>query len=276
MQTTLIIALLSALFVATHIGMATARIRAWMVSRLGEQGFLALYSAVASAEFAILLAYYAAHRFDGAAGLCLGATPAIRWALIVAVAVGITLMGGGLVGYPDSPFGVARHNFREPYGIERITRHAFFAGTFMLATAHALLASHLNGTIIFTSLAVLAVVGASHQDGKLLRRGGEAYRHYLETTSMVPFAAILSRRQHIAWRELPVRGLIIALAAAVALRMIHDWIFAHGGLFVIAAVIGGAGILGLLNSLRGRMQSHDMPRSDTRPALDGYRLPRST
>jgi hypothetical protein len=36
MQYTLIIALLSALFVATHIGMVTARIRAWMVSRLGE------------------------------------------------------------------------------------------------------------------------------------------------------------------------------------------------------------------------------------------------
>jgi hypothetical protein len=36
------------------------------------------------------------------------------------------------------------------------------------------------------------VAGARHQDGKLLLRGGEAYRHYLETTSMVPFAAIVS------------------------------------------------------------------------------------
>ena len=36
MQYALIIALLSALFVATHIGLVTARIRAWMVSRLGE------------------------------------------------------------------------------------------------------------------------------------------------------------------------------------------------------------------------------------------------
>jgi hypothetical protein len=45
MQPTLIIALLSALLVATHIGMATARTRAWMVSRLGENRFVALYSA---------------------------------------------------------------------------------------------------------------------------------------------------------------------------------------------------------------------------------------
>ena len=50
MQPTLIIALL----VATHIGMATARIRAWMVSRLGENRFVALYS----------LNYQLAHRKD--------------------------------------------------------------------------------------------------------------------------------------------------------------------------------------------------------------------
>jgi uncharacterized membrane protein len=275
-EPTLIIALLSALFVATHIGMATARTRAWMVSRLGEKRFVVLYSAVASAQFGLLIAYYAAHRFDGAAGLRLGAAPAIRWALIAVIAVGITLMGGSLAGYPDSPFSALAHNFREPYGIERITRHPFFAGTFLLGTAHGFLASHLNGTIVFSSLAVLAVAGARHQDGKLLQRGGEAYGHYLETTWMVPFAAIVSGRQRIAWQELPVRGLIIGLAVAVALRLVHDWIFAHGGLFVIAAVVGGAGILALVSSLRGRSQSHDTPLSDTRPTVDGGRFRRST
>jgi hypothetical protein len=145
----------------------------------------------------------------------------------------------------------------------------------MLVTAHALLASHLNGTIVFSSLAVLAVAGARHQDRKLLQRGGEAYRHYLETTSMLPFAAIVSGRQRIAWHELPIRGLTIALAVAVTLRLVHDWIFAHGGLFVSATVVGGAGVLALVSSLRGRSQSYDTPLSDTRPAADG-RFMRST
>lgn len=276
MQPTLIISLLSALFVATHIGMATATPRAWMVSRLGEKLFVAIYSAVASVQFGVLLAYYAAHRFDGFAGPALGATPAIRWTLMAVIAIGLTLMGGSLVSYPDSPFGVLEHNFREPYGIERITRHAFFAGTFMLVTAHALLASHLNGTIVFSSLAILAVAGARHQDTKLLRRGGNSYRRYLETTSMVPFAAIAAGRQRIAWQELPVKGLAIALATAVGLRLIHDWIFAHGGLFVIAAVVGGAGILGLVNSLRHRSHSRQTPGSEPRPAADSARFMRGT
>ena len=43
MEPTLIVALLSALLVATHIGMASTRCRAGMVSRLGEDRFGALY-----------------------------------------------------------------------------------------------------------------------------------------------------------------------------------------------------------------------------------------
>ena len=43
MEPTLIIALLSALLVATHIGMASTRCRAGMVSRLGENWLVALY-----------------------------------------------------------------------------------------------------------------------------------------------------------------------------------------------------------------------------------------
>ncbi len=43
MEPTLIIALLSALFVATHAGVASARSRAWMVSRLGANWFVAVH-----------------------------------------------------------------------------------------------------------------------------------------------------------------------------------------------------------------------------------------
>jgi hypothetical protein len=42
-EPTLIIALLSALFVAAHIGMASTRSRAWMVSRVGANWFVALH-----------------------------------------------------------------------------------------------------------------------------------------------------------------------------------------------------------------------------------------
>ena len=43
MEPMLIIALLSAPFVAAHIGMASTRSRLWMVSRPGENWFVAFY-----------------------------------------------------------------------------------------------------------------------------------------------------------------------------------------------------------------------------------------
>ncbi len=250
MQSLLVVTLLATLFVVTHIAMSTTPIRSSLVRKIGESRFVTLYGV-----FAALLVYYAAHRFDGLPGLNLAAVPAIRWALITVIGIGIALMVGSLVGYPDSPFSVRGHNFREPYGMERITRHGFFAGTFLLGGAHALLAAHLNGTVFFSSLALLAVVGSRHQDYKLLHRGGEAYQHFLATTSMLPFAAIISGRQRLAWSELPWRGLLIGLAVAWALRTLHQWILAYDGAPALGAVlifVIFAGLASVVSARRGR------------------------
>jgi NnrU protein len=121
--------------------------------------------------------------------------------------------------------------------------------------AHALLAAHLNGTVFFSSLALLAVVGSRHQDYKLLQRGGEAYQHFLATTSMLPFAAIISGRQRLAWSELPWRGLSIGLAVAWALRTAHQWILAYDGALALGAVlifVIFAGIASVVSARRGR------------------------
>ncbi len=255
MQSLLVVTLLATLFVVTHIAMSTTPIRSSLVGRIGESRFVTLYGVVASIQFAALLVYYAAHRFDGLPGLNLAAVPTIRWALITVIGIGIALIGGSLVGYADSPFSVRGHNFREPYGMERITRHGFFAGTFLLGGAHALLAAHLNGTVFFSSLALLAVVGSRHQDYKLLHRGGEAYQHFLATTSLLPFAAIISGRQRLAWSELPWRGLLIGLAVAWALRTLHQWILAYDGAPALGAVlifVIFAGIASVVSARRGR------------------------
>lgn len=255
MQSTLIVALLCAVFVATHIGLASAGVRAWMIGRLGESRWVWAYLIVAAVLFSLIVTYYAGHQFDGPPGPCLGAVPAMRWGLIAVSVAGITLMGSTFARYFNSPYAVFAHNFREPYGIERITRHPLFVGIVMFGIAHALLSSHLNGAIVFSSLAILAAAGARHQDAKLLRRGGEAYQRFLETTSVIPFGAIIAGRQRIVWRELPIVVLTAGLALAITVRLVHNSIFAYGGLFVIAALVGGGAITTLASSLRGQPQS---------------------
>jgi len=131
---------------------------------------------------------------------------------------------------------------RAPRGVERVTRHPFFVGVALLASAHVLFATRLVGAVFFAGLAALAILGARHQDRKLLARRGAPYAGYLAVTSAVPFAAIVARRQRLAWREIPPRGLVLGLAVAAALRAVHASIFAHGGAWVIGVVLAGAAL----------------------------------
>lgn len=233
------------LFGGTHVGLATVSLRRALVARLGELGFIAVYSVIAGAAFAGLVTYYAAHQFAGAAGFAAGEHVLVRGILIVAIVVGFTLALASLWSYPTSTYAIGTERTREPRGLERITRHPFFAGIALAATAHALLATRLTGTVFFAGLALLAVIGSAHQDRKLLALRGAHYARYLAVTSAIPFAAVLSGRQRLVRSEIRWAAVAVALLLAYVLRTVHPSIFARGGLWVIVAVIGGAAVLGL-------------------------------
>jgi uncharacterized membrane protein len=242
-------------FFTTHVGLATRSVRAALAGRLGELGFTVLYFVIASASFAALAAYYAAHRFEGPAGLALGTQAELRWVLMAVTAAGVMLSAAGLAIYPRMPMALFDPLVREPRGVERITRHPFFAGTALAGLAHVLLATRLTGTIFAAGLVLLSVVGPLHQDRKLLARRGEPYRAYLAATSFVPFAAIAAGRQRLVMEEIPFRAAGYGLAIAVALRLGHELIFAHGGAWVIGALVGGGLIAGGQSALRARRQA---------------------
>ncbi len=258
------------LFGGTHIALATRRVRDGLVSRLGESGFRALFSLIAAVSFSVLVHYYTVHRFDGPPGLALGAVPALRWALMAVVVAGVVLIAASLVVYPRSPMAVFNKTVEPPRGIERVTRHALFVGVALIGAAHALLATRLVGAVLQGGLAVVAVAGAWHQDRKLLRERGEPYAAYLAATSTVPFGAIVAGRQRLEWSELPAGALALGVVLAVVLRTVHGSIFAHGGAWVIAAVLGGAALGGVQSARRVRRRPLPSDGSSDRHAWAGW------
>jgi len=239
------VALCWLLFGGLHVGLATRRIRGALVAGLGEWGYILIFSLLAAAGWALLNAYYAVHRFTGAPGLALGQAGPMRGVLLAAVIAGFTLATGSLFAYPTSPYALGNERTRVPRGLERVTRHPFFVGVALAAGAHTLLAPHLPGTVWSAGLALLAVLGAWHQDRKLLALRGEPYKAFLASTSFIPFAAIIAGRQSLVLRELPWMGLAASVAVAFALRYVHGAIFAYGGLWVSATAVVGATVLGL-------------------------------
>ncbi|MGH7858973.1 MAG: NnrU family protein [Candidatus Binatia bacterium] len=240
MSPALTIALLAFLFGGTHVGLAIWPVRRRLVAALGERGYRALFSAVAAVTFVILVRSYASLRMEGAAGFALGAEPAIRWMLMAVVAFGFVLVLLGLVAYPRTPAAMFARDVAPPRGIERISRHPFFAGTAIIGVAHVFLATRLVGAVLMAALATLAIVGGRHQDQKLLRERGPAYADYLAETSFLPFLAVLAGRQRIVWSEIGWRTPLAAVALTCLLRAVHDVIFAGGGAWLIGAVFGGA------------------------------------
>lgn len=237
------VAVLWIVFAGAHIGLATRRIRAALVGRLGEWGFVLGFSLVAAVLFGLLVHFYALHRLEGTAGPALGATGPLRVVLVGVVGAGLVLAFASLGSYPGSAYAMGSPQARSPRGLERVTRHPFFVGTALAAGAHTLLATRLVGTVFSLGLAVVALAGAWHQDRKLLARRGEPFAAYLAATSVVPFAAVLSGRQRLVLRELPWGALLATLLLVVWLRAVHESIFARGGAWAIAVVIGGAAIL---------------------------------
>jgi uncharacterized membrane protein len=233
------VGLLWLVFGGTHVGLATRAVRARLVARLGENGFIALYSTVAAASFIALVGTYAVVRDGGAPGL--SATGWLRTGLVGVVAFGVVLAVAGVIPYAESSYALFRTTSRaEPRGLERITRHPFFAGTALLGIGHALLATRLAGTVFFAGLGLLSVAGAWHQDRKLVAARGASHASFLAQTSAVPFLAILTGRQRLALGELPLAAVALGVAAAWGLRQVHASIFAHGGAWVVIAVVGGA------------------------------------
>ncbi len=242
MQPALLVLLGFALFFGTHVGLGTAPVRDRLVARLGERRFVDLFSLVATLTFGIWVVTTAAVRHEGWPGPGAAGDPLVRGLGIAAIAAGFALGAGSLAEYARSPMALFVHRTDAPRGLARITRHGFFAGVALFGLGHVPLAPSLASATFFAGLAAHAVIGAVHQDRKLRRKLGAPYEAYLEQTSGLPFAAILSGRQRLVWGEQPWLALGVGLLLAFALRQVHEHVFAFGGLPIVVAVAGGGAL----------------------------------
>lgn len=192
--------------------------------------------------FAALVAGYASVHGTGPRGLDLGAVPLLDGLLVGALVAGWSLMLAALApgAYLDSNYAKPGERARPPRGLERITRHPFFAGLVIFMSAHALLAQHLTGTVFAAGFVALAALGAMHQTRKLLgSRPG--FDEYVAQSSAVPFLAILRGRQRFVAREIPWIPLLAAALSAYPLRLVPHHVFDfYGAPFFLPFLVGPA------------------------------------
>jgi len=189
------LALATFAFVGTHLLMSHP-LRAGLVARLGERGFMGLYVLVSFATLGWMI--FAWRAGDGLAPLWvapLGWWPfASAWMLIASI-----LLVGSFAGNPAFPHpGAEARDIPPPRGVFAITRHPMNWSFMLWALVHISLSGSPRNLIVAGGILILAFVGSIGQDAKKAQLLGENWRRWMERTSFVPFGGLASGR--ISWR----------------------------------------------------------------------------
>lgn len=197
------------LFVGTHFILSHPA-RAPLVAKLGEKGFLALYSLVALITLGGM-----GHAFAKAPRGPWLFEPMSDWAWIVAsvlTIIALVLLVGSFRGNPALPGSEGKAAGKEPAGVFLITRHPMMWGIAIWGAAHILVMPDARTFVFMGAFIVLALAGASLQDKKK-EQLDPAWPEWEAKTSFWPRLSGLAGASIVTW--------FVALVAWLAITFSH-------------------------------------------------------
>jgi uncharacterized membrane protein len=216
------VALLWALFAATHMALSSQSLRPRLAARLGEPGFLGVYSLVAFAAFVPLVWFYVGHRHQGSLLWALPIGAAGLWALYAGQAVAWTISVAGLASPSPATMGLpADRRPTEPRGVHRITRHPLFMGLGLSGLLHLPVNGFATDVAFWVGFPLFAILGCAHQDAR--KRATQAgYADWMARTPFLPFAGAGALR---GLRELSPAIVVAGVVVTFVLRWLHGPLF---------------------------------------------------
>jgi uncharacterized membrane protein len=200
--------------VGTHFALSHP-LRASLVRRFGEGGFLGLYSLVAAACLAwMVMAFRAAPAADLG-----GATGEAGWIVSTVLTLpALVLFLGSLWKNPALPNpGAAKLVTGTPRGVFAVTRHPMMWGFALWALSHLVLWWSWRTMIVASAILVLGLLGAHFQDRKKAALMGSAWTEWEAKTTYWP-----------RWGRLIGAGAVLWLAA-IAVWLLVTWLHNPAG-----------------------------------------------
>ena len=214
-----------AVFVGSHFILSSKPVRRPLVRALGEQAFRLAYSLVAVVALAWMLAAYGAAPYLAV----WEPPPVLRWVPLLVMPVSCLLVVCGLTTRSltavggDRGAGTVDPRSAAP-GIVSITRHPALWGFALWAVSHLAVRGDAASMILMGGILVLALGGMAHIDQRREDTLGGGWGPTKMSTSLVPFAAVLSRRTPLDWQGIGWQRPLAALALFFVLLYAHPWI----------------------------------------------------
>ena len=185
------LALATLAFVGTHLAMSHP-LRAGLVARLGERGFLGLYSLISFATLGWMIMAWR----GTTAGAPLWVAPLWWWPIASALMlIASILLIGSMLGNPAFPnIAGPPREIPPPRGVFAVTRHPMNTSFILWALVHLSLSGSSRNLIVAGGILLLALAGSLGQDRKKRAQLGQTWRDWEARTSFLPFGALLGGR----------------------------------------------------------------------------------
>jgi len=209
------------LWLGIHFGIASTRLRDRLVAGIGELPFRGLFSLLSIGGLVFLV-----WAWRHTPTMPLWYTPGwLRWVLVAVMPVPFLLFVTALGQRNPTMVGAPGAVAQAPRGIQRITRHPMLWSIALWAAVHVIGNGDSAAIVFFGTLLVTALGGMPSIDAKLARRDPGLWQALSAATSIVPFAAIVQRRNRFVAREIGWLPVVIALAAWAVLLRLHPLLF---------------------------------------------------
>ena len=211
-------------FVAGHFVLSSTPVRRRLVRVLGQNGFLPAYSLAVTAAF-----FWMTSAYRAAPVVPVWEPPAaLTWIPVLLMPVAVYLLVAGLTTRNPTLVGAERALTaglpQNPApGIISITRYPFLWGTALWAAAHLAVNGELADITMMGGILILSLGGMVHIDHRREEALGAAWGPVKLTTSVIPFAAILSGRTQLDWRGIGWWRPLAAVVIYVLILQIHAW-----------------------------------------------------
>ncbi|MGC4249977.1 MAG: NnrU family protein [Sphingobium sp.] len=209
-------------FVGTHF-LLSHPLRAPLVGRWGEKGFLGVYSLVAAVTLVWLILAY---RASPLTPMLWPVGDGLWMAVTLLMLLAAILLMGSLIGNPALPDPEGRLTVpAQAKGVYAITRHPMMWAFALWGVGHILVYPVTANIILALSIILLALGGAALQDRKKEALHPENWRQWEARTSYWPFAAIAAGRASFGrfGMHTLAGGLVVWLIATWAHKPLSGW-----------------------------------------------------
>ena len=212
-----LLVLFSALYVVTHIVLASDAVKQPLVRKLGEKAFGGIFSLTALLTLGGAIYIYA--RYD-ARGTVLWTIDAwmnpVVYVLMLFAFLFIVLSFAN-----PSPIGMAPGVKPLARGILRVTAHPQNMGIACFGLAHVLITGTAGGLALYGSFAALGIIGAFHQTAKKSREKDLGTQSFVKETGVIPFSAIIRGKNRLVPGEFSPKFILIAFVLYGATIFVH-------------------------------------------------------